>query len=395
LRVILRDCTILTATRYYKGVDILVEGERISRICRNLNEEADLEINCSRGILVPGVIDPHVHLREPGQEYKEDFSTGTMAALAGGITTVLDMPNNSPPIDSEERLLLKMNKVRKKANVDFGLYITREYSKRAVAMKTYLCETPNVEYSEEYLRDCVSNSRGITAFHAEDQEVINKEGRTLRAEIEGVRRANSFPVEKRYFCHLTSMESTLMANGIVEVTPHHLILSKTDRKEYSVNPPLRDKLTVRSLWTSLNYGYVQVIASDHAPHTEEEKKEGVPGFPGLETLLPSVLTYFQKMRIPLTKAIKLLTHYYKILGIEKGDVIEGYYADLVLLSKKERKVDSTEFFSKCNFSPFEGMKFRYWPIFTMLRGKLAYSEGEIIEERLGKEILGLRKMQSL
>ena len=419
--------------------DISIRGGRIEKICKTaLLPKADRTIDGKGLIAIPGLIDGHVHLRDMELSYKEDFSSGTLAAAAGGFTTVLDMPNTKPPTNSDERLVEKITKARTAINVNVGFYaslvesaldLRKMMNAGAIAFKLYMNE-PNLDaWHNDHQRLLSSmeecGSLGILiAVHAENGPDIEgirtrciKAGMNsvhdfLRAhapkfELEAVRaitdlarRAHS----KVHICHLSTHRgmkeiSAARKKGVkitCEVTPHHLFLDSADlnrKRGFALMvPPLRGRSDARALWKAMIRGNVDMIASDHAPHSLEEKTardvwKVSPGLPGLETTLPLLLTKIRHDEMSLAALVRLLAENpARIFGLQgKGHLEAGMDGDVVLIDPKARfKIDSSKFYSKAHFSPFDGVRCVGRPVVTIVAGHVVYDRGEIVEEKRGK-----------
>lgn len=315
-------------------------------------------------ITLPGLIDPHVHLRTPGQAHKEDFYTGTKAALAGGFTIVLDMPNNAIPIKTRKLLKGKINLAKQQAVADIGFYLgsqgdnLTEFEKvkgSVCGIKLYLNETTgNFLINPETLEQIFNawpNDAGPILVHAEDDavgEVIKNVEKTKK---------------HAHFCHIslqTDLEQIINAKekGLpvsCGVTPHHLFLTQTDADKLGpygrMKPFLKSKKDVMFLWDHLDA--IDVVESDHAPHTKEEKDSDNPpfGVPGLETTLPLLLTAVHEGRLQI-KDIKRLCHdnAMKIFNLPNQD--SSIEVDL----DEEYTVNNEDLFTKCAWSPFAGRK---------------------------------------
>jgi len=347
---------------------------------------------------IPGLIDPHVHLRDPGLTHKEDFSTGTKAALAGGITTVLDMPNTIPPTTTRERLIDKRRIAEEKILCDVGLFIGAandnplvglETARMAVGLKVYASET----FGSLRIDDLTSlvkifrswTGPGPITVHAEDVmlpaavALARAYGQRLhiahvsrKSEIEFIRAA------KAYGSRITC-----------EVTPHHLFLTEKDLAHLGafglVKPPLGTEEDREALWQAVRDGIVDALATDHAPHTSDEKKGGdpPPGVPGLETALPLMTTALRERKISRDTLLQMM-HFgpKRIYGVP--DQPETHVE--VDLSAK-RVIKSDDLFTKCGWTPFEGMEVYGVVKKVVLRGKTVYEDGKIlVDPGFGKVI---------
>ena len=393
--------------------------------------KADAVIRAKGLLALPGPIDVHVHLRDEGQAYKEDFFTGTSSAVAGGITTVLDMPNTVPPVDSGRRLLERARKARKAIVANVGFYslfppdlegLVELARAGAVGIKVYFHQ-PKTKLNisdPEKLREAVlaANELGLpVAFHAEDPLLI--EASSARAEGGPVEAfVSSHPPEaevsavmtlsnllrglKVHICHISTPEGlreAKKAGFTVEATPHHLFLTSDAHARLGplalMDPPLRPEGAVRDLREALYSGLLDVVASDHAPHSLEEKMgpNPPPGIPGLETMLPLLLNEVAERRLPLAELVRLLcAGPADIFGLDRGRLELGGPADLVLVDLKAKtRIRATDFKSKAKYSPFDGLEVRGLPVITVVNGSLAFREGEVVAEPgLGSVIRPLR-----
>jgi len=339
------DTVLYNAKIYTRGMiveaGLAIDEGRILKIAKETNlPPASAKMDLKGNIALPGLIDIHVHLRDQQLAYKEDFFSGTAAAAAGGVTLAMDMPNNIPVTMDSKSLRERMRLAEKRAVVDVAFYsafpknlgeVRSIIEEGAVAFKLYMSEKIgglNVDNDEMLLHafNKVVEMRVPVAVHAEDRETLENMRRKMEkagrrdieayvkahppeAETKAIRRVTQL-VKKSgvhvHFCHVSSavgLKAFLTAKNAglpvtCEVTPHHLLLSSGHLKRYGtltlVDPPLRAKEDVKALWKGLRQGLIDVLASDHAPHTIEEKEvesvwDAKPGIPGLETTLPLLL----------------------------------------------------------------------------------------------------------
>ena len=376
---------------------------------------------------MPGLIDAHVHLRDMKLSYKEDFTTGTAAAAAGGFTTVLDMPNTLPPTDSDRRLREKARKASRKILVNVGFHGAAVTDPRAVSamrtagafsVKLYLPRPiAPIDVGDDgeivrVLKAAKEASLPVTV-HAEDSSCISKtqnvhsiramvESRADEAETKAVNRIlrlNSGIKCQVHFCHITLqtsisvIRSARSARSSSEVTPHHTLLSESSLAKLGwkawMVPPLRPSSIRGNLFRAMTAGHVTILATDHAPHTIEEKRrqpsKSPPGVPGLETALPLFLTLINKGQLSFRRLIELLsTSPAKLFGLgSKGKLERGADADVILVNMKAKgKIDPNNFFSKAHYSPFENWQTRGAVRTTIVNGRIVYQDGEIVG-RLG------------
>lgn len=374
---------------------ILIEDGLIKEIGENLSAERIFD--AKQAIVLPGVIDSHVHFREPGYENKEDFLTGSKAAAAGGVTTVLDMPNNNPPILTVESLDLK-RKLAKKSIVNYGFHFgSSNYS------VTEIGKAGNVASTKVFLDESTSTEK-LTITDDKILEQIFEDSKLVTCHAEGANIGRAIGMHKEtltplYLCHINSkdaIEQIIAGNSrvYVEVAPHHLFLTR----EYEdmlgsfafVKPRLGYRTDVEFLWKAINSGIVSTIASDHAPHTVEEKEGNNPpyGLPGVETMLPLLLNAVNERRFSLAQLVQLTsTNPAKIFKIKgKGLIAEGYDADLTIVNMEMIKTVTNEnMHSKCGWTPYKGMSLRGWPVATIVSGNIVY-DGTIHTEFTGKEV---------
>ena len=421
----------------FEELSVFIENGQISKISKRIDIQADDVIDAQGKLVIPGVIDAHVHFRDPGLTWKEDFYTGSCAAASGGVTTVLDMPNTKPKTNTIESYIEKVRIGESKSIVDFGLHAGVPLSKKdLVEMHSHGARTFKVytyEYSEplKVLQKiatwlCEENLPGKILIHAESKKVIEENTRRLgesekniwyheqvrgpEAEeievkkiLEFIAKNGCFESNKLgiHFVHISTRNaarSILEAknkglNVTFEVTPHHLILKIEDVDRLGpivkVNPPLRNHENVEYLQTNLEH--IDLFASDHAPHTALEKLYGLfditrapSGIIGVETMLPLLLTYAQNRGRSLSTIIDKLTRKpAEIFNIkEKGRIEEGYHGDIVILDpKKEWEIRGENLHGKTKFTPFEGFKVNFKVDYTILRGELIYEKEECIGKK--------------
>ena len=372
---------------------------------------------------MPGPIDAHVHLRDMRLSYKEDFTTGTAAAAAGGFTTVLDMPNTIPPTDSNQRLREKGQRAARKILVNVGFHgaaITDRQAVSAMRMegafstKLYLPKPiAPLDVADDgeivrVLKVAKQASLPVTV-HAEDAAFISRsknldsfkqmvDSRSDEAETVAIRRVlrlNSGIKCQVHFCHITLPTSISMIrkshSALIssEVTPHHTLLNKSEVgklgwKAWMV-PPLRPPQIRASLFSAMTSDDVTILATDHAPHTIEEKRwqprKSPPGVPGLETAMPLMLTLINKGKLSLRRLVELVSaNPAKVFNLgTKGKLERGADADVILIDMKARgKIDPDKFFSKAHYSPFENWKTQGAVRATIVNGRIVYQDGQIV-----------------
>lgn len=408
--------------------DVLVKAGKIVDLVDNFEGEAQEILDCSEKFILPGAIDPHVHFRTPGQEYKEDWDSGSRAAVAGGVTTVFDMPNNSPATISEERLIAKRELIKNKSWVNYGLYIGATADNAAqlsavrgvCGVKVYMgSSSGDLLVSEKAQVENIFKQVDdkILCFHAETEALLGNPAGVLLPEMHSRLRppaaaldALSFVLDmaekyqrRVHICHVTTAgEAELLKKRksaliSAEVTPQHLFLDESvyERlKNYAkVNPPLRKSFDREALWQALKDGVIDMLATDHAPHTKAEKErdyfDAPAGMPGLDTMLPLLLNEVCVGNMTLMEVVRVTSYNaarrFGLAG--RGEIISGAAADLVVVDMDERKkVDNADLKSKCGWSPFEGWGLRGWPYATLVNGKIAYYQGQFVGQPGGMEV---------
>ena len=411
---------------------LAIDEGRIVRVAKESNlPQASERMDLDGLLVLPGIIDVHVHLRDQELSYKEDFYSGTCAAANGGITLVMDMPNNKPVTMSRETLRERMSIASRRVIVNIAFYsaFPREISEikyivqeGAKAFKTFLSHrvggiSPNNREALLGAFKETSKNRVPVAVHAEDGTLLDKkikelrlrgrddfraylEAHSPRVEIAGIRRAIRLAKESNtqiHICHVSISDGLKVIfeakrRGLpisCEVTPHHLLLANQYLEKIGnialTNPPLRSSADILYLRRALRNGLIDVIASDHAPHTLREKEgssvwDVSAGIVGLETMLPLMLTMVNRGQLPLSILVKAFTENpAKLFKVKRrGLIAEGYYADLIVVDmKREWTIDPSEFYSKAKFSPFEGWRVKGKPVKTFVNGMLVMDEGEI------------------
>lgn len=384
MTLLIKNCKLISNEKEIFR-NIFVKKGKIAAITTK-KPKADQEIDAKNNYVLPGIIDPHVHFRDPGLTHKEDFFTGSISAAAGGITTVLDMPNTNPPTITAE-LLKEKKQIAKKSIVNFGFHFgaavdnIREIIKardKTASTKLFMnLSTGKMMIEDRITLEQVFEVSKIVSVHAEKEKVAEA--------VAYAKKTNT----KLYLCHISLKDEIDFLRKVknnkifVEVTPHHLFLTKEDFKKQKsfadMKPNLKSKSDKEALWKAIDDGIVDTIGTDHAPHTKEEKrkKEYPSGVPGCETALPLMLDAVNKGKIELIKVVKLMCQNpAKIFGIKnKGRLKVGYDADITIIDmNKKKKVQNKNLFTKCKWSPFDGKILKGWPIVTIVGGKVIFDE---------------------
>lgn len=413
--ILLQGGEVVTPQGLQKA-DVLIQNELIQAVGIGLAAQAgEAVVQDITGLtILPGLIDVHTHLREPGGEHKEDFYTGTCAALAGGVTTVLAMPNTEPPVIDAQILHETLRLASEKAACDFGLYVggTIDNAEKAAALteavglKLYIGSSTGSLLLDQFPAQYAHFSRypadRVLAVHAEDEAAVQHFAAmgqrrpplcALLATAHVLALAEHFG-RRIHICHIsTSQELALIRDArtrgvkvTCEVTPHHLFLSTRDEEQLGslgrVNPPLRDQEDVDAIWAD-HFTTIDMVATDHAPHTLAEKASASPpsGMPGLETMLPLLLTAAHEGRLTLPDIARLTAsnpaQTFRLA--HKGRIAPGYHADLTLVNRATTwTVAEDSLFTKCRWNPFLGRQMHGKVAQVYLRGECVFEGGKVM-----------------
>jgi len=410
--------------------DLLVRDGRIERIDSSITVKADSTIDANGQLVMPGVIDPQVHFREPGNEHKEDLGSGSRAAVRGGVTSFLEMPNTKPPTTDQAAMDKKLKLASEKSVANYGFFIGATPDNLealnsvhpACGIKIFMgSSTGSLLVNDKKDLDRIfGNGRRLIAVHAEDEIRIEERkqqfaGRTdyaVHSEIRDNRCAVlatelalelSIKYQRRlHILHLSTADEVEILRKhkpdwvTAEVIPNHLFLNVADYEKLGslvqMNPPIRTQHDNDVLWAGLKDGTIDFIATDHAPHTLEEKNQPYPkspaGMPGVETSLPLMLTRMQAGDCTLAEIQKWMCYgpaeAYRIPN--KGKLLEGWDADITIVDLEQTKpVRNEEIFSKVGWSPYVGREL-YWPTHTIVNGELVFENGEVCEGVHGKAL---------
>ncbi len=399
-----------------------IEDGKIAQIKKILHGKK--HFNYQENLILPAAIDVHVHFRDPGMTRKEDFYTGTKAAAHGGVSCILDMPNTNPPTINQDFLDKKIRITEKKACVDYGIYagITKDnikhiprLSKKCKAFKIYLPKTQQVSFSSTLLPQAITaveKTKKILAIHAEDDTCLQEHTKKApdlysyafirppkceKVALTKIIKSLKNHQGRIHICHLSSRQALQAIpksspNISIGVTPHHLFLNYCSHFKVpgygKVNPPLREQKDCDALFQAMKTGAIDLVESDHAPHTKSEKNsfpDAPPGIPGVETTLPLFLWLVKKDHLPLQRMVEVLSKKPgELFNINKGDIKVGHDADLVITDFKEEKIKHLH--QKCGWSPYQGKK-AIFPHTVFVRGTKVIDEKEFVGEKgMGKRI---------
>lgn len=430
--LLIQNAQILLPNGEFQLGSVWVENGQIVEVGSTSSAMESTEIIDASGLtLLPGVIDPQVHFREPGLEYKEDLFTASCACARGGVTSFLEMPNTRPLTTTQEMLDDKLKRASEKCLVNYGFFIgaTAENLPDLLTANP----TPGIKIfmgsmhgallvDQEAALDAIfSKGDRLIAVHAEDQERI----RDRRAQFAGITDPAihstiqdnqaalnatqlALRLSKKYHRRLhilhmsTGDEAELLRHDkpawvTAEVTPQHLVLNTSAYEKIGtlaqMNPPLRSPRDNEILWQALRDGVIDFIATDHAPHTLEEKAQGYPntpsGMPGVETSLAMMLTQAKEGRCTVAQVANWMsTAVAKAYRIpNKGSIAPGYDADLVLVDLENyHPVLREEVLAKCGWSPFEGWNLTGWAQITIVGGQVVYDRGKINTDVRGQAL---------
>jgi len=403
--------------RTFENCCIGIDNGKIVAVKKIL--KADGHLDFANKLILPAGVDLHVHFRDPGMIHKEDFSTGSLAAVFGGISCVFDMPNTVPQTTTLVSLSDKISNGEKKSFVDFGVYAgvtnnnikdVKKLARKCNGFKIFLGNTTvALMFDKANLRNVLSNINTTgkpVLFHAEDEECLIKNRsiekgladhlRSRPADCEEISIRDIFNASQDlssriHICHVSSCEGLeLLKNRgsyiSCGVTPHHSLLSVEKNLGtpgfYKVNPPVRTSFDRETLFNALKNGLVDILESDHAPHTRDEKAvdfDSVPcGLPGVETMYPLFLYLVKKEILSFQRLISLMcTRPAELIGVPKGKIEVGRDADFVVIDFKDVvKIRSDNLHSKCGWSPFEDWS-AVFPECVFVRGEKLIDDHEI------------------
>lgn len=412
--------------------DVGVKAGRIAAIGDLGQASAGETVDCKGLHILPGVVDSQVHFREPGLEHKEDLETGSRAAVLGGVTAVFEMPNTNPLTTSEAALADKVRRATGRMHCDFAFWVggTRDNAEdvaelerlpAAAGIKVFMGSSTGdlLVEDDEGVASILRNTRRRAAFHSEDEFRLRER---LGERIEGD--PSSHPVwrdeiaalrcterlvriarqtrARIHVLHISTAEEILFLEqhkdvATCEATPHHLTLAADDYARLGtliqMNPPVRAARHRDGVWRGISQGIVDVLGSDHAPHTLAEKAKPYPASPsgmtGVQTLVPIMLDHVNAGRLTLQRFVDLSSHGpQRIFGMaRKGRIAAGYDADFTVVDLKRRQtITNAQAGSKAGWTPYDGKEVTGWPVGTVVRGKRIMWDGEIVTPGQGRAV---------
>jgi len=420
-------------------VDILIEGEFIKKIASSISAKHHDVIDLEGAMLLPGVIDDQVHFREPGLTHKGTIYSESRAAVAGGVTSFMEMPNTKPPVLTQDLLTDKFNIGRRDSLANFSFFMGVSNDNISEVLKTDFRKVPGLKIfmgsstgnmlvdDFQVLNNIFSNAEGLIAVHCEDEETIRLNSFKAREKYgenvpiyehpnirshEACFKSSSLAVQlaKKYSSRLhvlhisTAKELELFSNDIdledkkitSEVCIHHLSFTDLDYNDRGVyikwNPAVKKEQDQLALWEGLNNDKLDIIATDHAPHTLEEKSNSYfacpSGAPMVQHALPMMLEHTIAKKISIERVVEKMSHApAKCFKIQKrGFINEGHYADLVILKKQKWKITKQNILYSCGWSPLEGRDLSFKITHTIVNGNIVYKDGIIIDKTNGKEL---------
>ena len=416
-----------------KAQDIGIKDSKIADIGR-IETESKQIFDATGLTVLPGCIDTQVHFREPGSTDSEDLNSGSRAAIAGGITSVFEMPNTNPPTSSKSEFYNKLKLAKNRMYCNYAFYFgatPNNYKELSDLQDLEGCcgiklfvgsSTGNLLVQhEEDIEKVFQNSSKIISVHSEDEEILNMRKKLIKkgdvkthpiwrnevCAIASTRRIVKIAErlkKKAHILHITTRDevdflSQHKGDVSFEITPQHLTLSSPECYEklgtyVQMNPPIREIIHQDRLWYAVRNNFVDIIGSDHAPHLKANKEKQYPnspsGMPGVQTLVPVMLNHVNDGKLTLQQFINFVCENpVKIFGIKnKGYIKTKYDADFTIVDmNKKILVKNENIESKCKWSPFNGMEFKGAPISTIVNGEIKMKNGKILGDSSGKPLI--------
>jgi len=433
--LILTGGCVLLPNNSIQKLDLGLKDGKIKKIGNLSNAISKKKIDIPELIVIPGAIDTQVHFREPGMTHKEDIFHGTKAAILGGVTTVFEMPNTNPATINKNELNIKLEIAKKKSFCNYSFFVgaARENINQlknlerlpgCCGVKIFMGSSTGslLVEDDDSLKRILSSVNRRVAIHSEDEYRLRERKSILESKSVSVfdhpewrdvmtacnstnrllKIAKSIN-KKVHVLHVsTADEMEILKNyksvASCEVTPQHLFFSSPECYERlgslaQMNPPIRDVNHKKGLWNGIKKKIVDVIGSDHAPHTLDEKSKNYPNCPsgmtGVQTLLPIMLNFVNQKKLSLFDVVRLTsTNPCEIYRIKnKGLIIEGYDADLTIIDlKKEFKITNSWIASKCKWTPYDQIKIKGFPVSTIVNGNLVMRESQILSKPVGRSV---------
>ena len=413
--------------------DIGIRNGRIAAIGDLSTASADEVFDAAGLMVLPGLIDTQVHFREPGMEWKEDLGTGSRAAVLGGVTAVFEMPNTRPTTTDQAAIEDKLARARGRMHCDHAFYVGATHENAHLlgelerlpgvcGVKTFMgASTGDLRVADDAGIEAVLRSvNRRAAFHSEDEarlaerRPLAREGdwtshpevRDVEAAVRSTTRllAMAERLGKRvHVLHVTTAEEVEIiarhrAVATMEANPQHLTFAAPEVYERlkgfaQMNPPIREARHREGLWRGISQGIVDVLGTDHAPHTREEKEKPYPaspsGMPGVQTIVPVMLTHVAAGRLTLERFVDLMAHGpQRIFGLaDKGRLAVGWHADLTIVDlKAQRTIRNEDQATRVGWTPFEGFEATGWPMATVIRGRIVMRDGEVVAPSTGEPL---------
>lgn len=421
-QLIIKNARIARADGSIIEGDLACDDGRIAKIGGSIDTAAREILDAGGHLLMPGVIDPHVHFREPGKEYKEDLASGSRAAARGGVTSFLEMPNTEPPTIDQAALTDKLTRAAARSVVNYGFFIgatpdnigALNTAGPTPGIKIFMgCSTGNLlVHRDEDLKRIFANGERLIVVHAEDEARIHARKqefaqrtdaaahsviRDAECALRATERALQFSMQYRRPLHILHVSTRLEVERLrrekppwvkAEAIPNHLFFNEGEYAKQNgrvqMNPPIRSAIDNAALWAGLHDGIIDFMGTDHAPHTLAEKDLPFPqtpsGMPGVETALPLMLTQMHAGKCTLKDILRWMcsgpAEAYRILN--KGQIAEGWDADLTLVDLDHPKpVRNQDLFTKCRWSPYAGQNLYGWPLYTVVGGRIVFEHDRI------------------
>lgn len=426
--MIIKNARWLTPQGYFEEGHIVIEDGRIAKLGKTAAPKRTGPLLNGQGcVILPGIIDPHVHFREPGQMYKEGIRNASRAALKGGVTTVIDMPNNRPPITSCKRVKEKRQRFEKKSLVNWGIMLHASNGKNNISetldlvksVKIYMAKSSALPAitSESSLKEIFTQASTVS-LHAEDEtqfltaqkdNLPHHEWRPRQAitsaleKIESVLKA--IPAEKRprtVICHMNTRDEVQWLERMKkegfdvwgETCPHYLFFTQDDYLQngtlFQVNPPIRTKDDQHALLEGLSKGIIDFIGTDHAPHTLAEKQSQNPpsGIAAIEWLMPQMLYLIDEGVLTWSQLNQIITggsaECYNIA--DRDGIKEGNWADLVMVKRYGQPQPDSNIVTKTGINLYKNFDFRWKVEMTLVNGVVKFQKGKFVDDTKGMAI---------